>query len=70
MLNLELASGIPAAGWCAELGMPAEDGSWRAYVMASSLDDTQRIAWEALTHSRRRSSVPVRTPSRISTSFS
>lgn len=47
MLKLELASAIRAAGWYAELEVPAEDGSWRADVMASSSDGTQRMAWEA-----------------------
>ncbi len=47
MLKLELAGAIRAAGWYAELEVPAEDGSWRADVMASSPDGTQRMAWEA-----------------------
>ncbi|AMW08568.1 hypothetical protein A4E84_02940 [Streptomyces qaidamensis] len=34
-----------------------KDDSRRPTVMASSPDDTQRMAWEALTHSRLRSSV-------------
>lgn len=47
MLKLELAGAIRAADWYAELEVPAEDGSWRADVMASSPDGTQRMAWEA-----------------------
>ncbi|WP_247195860.1 competence CoiA family protein [Streptomyces sp. GESEQ-35] len=47
MLKLELAGAIRAAGWYAELEVPAEDGSWRADVMASSPDGTERMAWEA-----------------------
>ncbi|MGW6684920.1 competence protein CoiA family protein [[Kitasatospora] papulosa] len=47
MLKLELAAAIRAAGWFAELEVPAADGSWRADVMASSADGTQRMAWEA-----------------------
>ncbi|MFI8991112.1 competence protein CoiA family protein [Streptomyces antimycoticus] len=47
MLKLELAGAIRAAGWYAELEVPAEDGSWRADVMASSPDGAQRMAWEA-----------------------
>lgn len=47
MLKLELAGAIRTAGWYAELEVPAEDGSWRADVMASSPDGTQRMAWEA-----------------------
>ncbi|MFF8478745.1 competence protein CoiA family protein [Streptomyces sp. NPDC015414] len=47
MLKLELAGAIRAAGWYAELEVPAEGGSWRADVMASSPDGTQRMAWEA-----------------------
>ncbi|MFD9543471.1 competence protein CoiA family protein [Streptomyces sp. NPDC060022] len=41
MLKLKLA------GWFAELEVPAADGSWRADVMATSADGTQRMAWEA-----------------------
>lgn len=47
MLKLEMAGAIRAAGWYAELEVAAADGSWRADVMASSPDGTQRIAWEA-----------------------
>ncbi|MEU8949701.1 competence protein CoiA family protein [Streptomyces sp. NPDC048489] len=47
MLKLELAGAIREAGWYAELEVPAEDGSWRADVMASSPDGAQRMAWEA-----------------------
>ncbi len=47
MLKLEMAAAIRAAGWYATLEVPAEDGSWRADVMASSVDGSQRMAWEA-----------------------
>lgn len=47
MTKLELAGAIRAAGWYAQLEVPAENGSWRADVMASSPDGTQRMAWEA-----------------------
>ncbi|MDQ0688701.1 hypothetical protein QFZ56_007664 [Streptomyces achromogenes] len=47
MLKLEMAAAIRAAGWYAALEVPAEDGSWRADVMASSVDGKQRMAWEA-----------------------
>ncbi|OEJ22512.1 competence protein CoiA family protein [Streptomyces subrutilus] len=47
MLKLEMAGAIRAAGWFATLEVPAEDGSWRADVMAASPDGTQRMAWEA-----------------------
>lgn len=47
MLKLELADAIRGAGWYAELEVPAEDGSWRADVMAASPDGTRRMAWEA-----------------------
>ncbi|MEU2287838.1 competence protein CoiA family protein [Streptomyces sp. NPDC013178] len=47
MLKLEMAAAIRAAGWYATLEVPAEDGSWRADVMASSVDGTHRMAWEA-----------------------
>ncbi|MFE2140396.1 competence protein CoiA family protein [Streptomyces sp. NPDC059456] len=47
MLKLEMAGAIREAGWFATLEVPAEDGSWRADVMASSTDGTQRMAWEA-----------------------
>ncbi|MFI2721409.1 competence protein CoiA family protein [Streptomyces collinus] len=47
MLKLELVGAIRAAGWYAELEVPAKDGSWRADVMASSTDGAQRMAWEA-----------------------
>ncbi|MFH8476949.1 hypothetical protein [Streptomyces sp. NPDC018000] len=45
--KLEMAGAIRAAGWFAALEVPAEDGSWRADVMASSADGSQRMAWEA-----------------------
>ncbi|MFE2528562.1 competence protein CoiA family protein [Streptomyces sp. NPDC059382] len=47
MLKLEMTTAIREAGWFAELEVPAEDGSWRADVMATSTDGTQRMAWEA-----------------------
>ncbi|MFC9609080.1 competence protein CoiA family protein [Streptomyces niveus] len=47
MLKLEMAGAIRAAGWFAALEVPADDGSWRADVMASSADGSQRMAWEA-----------------------
>ncbi|MFD5370712.1 competence protein CoiA family protein [Streptomyces sp. NPDC127103] len=47
MLKLEMAGAIRAAGWFAALEVPAEDGSWRADVMASSSDGAVRMAWEA-----------------------
>ncbi|MFF3787185.1 competence protein CoiA family protein [Streptomyces sp. NPDC001933] len=47
MLKLEMAGAIRAAGWFAALEVPAEDGSWRADVMASSADGSRRMAWEA-----------------------
>ncbi|WP_251065318.1 competence protein CoiA family protein [Streptomyces sp. ISL-44] len=47
MLKLEMVTAIRGAGWFAELEVPAEDGSWRADVMAISTDGVQRMAWEA-----------------------
>ncbi|WP_437050110.1 competence protein CoiA family protein [Streptomyces sp. enrichment culture] len=47
MLKLEMAGAIRTAGWFATLEVPAEDGSWRADVMASSTDESRRMAWEA-----------------------
>ncbi|RKR88437.1 competence protein CoiA-like protein [Micromonospora pisi] len=47
LLKLELATAIRAADWHAELEVRAPDGTWRADVLASSHDGTQRIAWEA-----------------------
>ncbi|MGI5430863.1 competence protein CoiA family protein [Streptomyces sp. CA-179760] len=47
MLKLEMAGAIRTAGWFATLEVPAEDGSWRADVMASSTDGSRRMAWEA-----------------------
>lgn len=46
MLKLEMAGAIRAAGWYAELEVAAEDGTWRADVMASSPDGARRMAWE------------------------
>lgn len=45
LLKLQLASAIRDAGWYAELEV-AGDG-WRADVLATSPDGTQRMAWEA-----------------------
>ncbi|MER7338600.1 competence protein CoiA family protein [Streptomyces sp. NPDC000075] len=47
MLKLELASAARAAGWHAELEVPAHDGTWRADVLATSPDGARRVAWEA-----------------------
>jgi hypothetical protein len=47
MLKLEMAGAIRATGWFAALEVPAEDGSWRADVMAASVGGTRRMAWEA-----------------------
>ncbi|MGW3303996.1 competence protein CoiA family protein [Streptomyces rubiginosohelvolus] len=47
MLKLEMAGAIREAGWFAELEVAADDGSWRADVMASSPDGERRMAWEA-----------------------
>ncbi|WP_155256533.1 competence protein CoiA family protein [Salinispora pacifica] len=47
LLKLELATAIRAADWHAELEVRAPDGTWRADVLASSHDGTQRVAWEA-----------------------
>ncbi|MEV5864832.1 competence protein CoiA family protein [Streptomyces sp. NPDC052071] len=47
MLKLEPAGAIREAGWFAELEVAAADCSWRADVMATSVDGTQRMAWEA-----------------------
>ncbi|WP_261558210.1 competence protein CoiA family protein [Frankia tisae] len=47
LLKLELATVIRSVGWHAQLEVRAPDGSWRADVLASSLDGTRRVAWEA-----------------------
>lgn len=47
LLKLELATTIRAASWHAELEVRAENGWWRADVMATSTDGTRRWAWEA-----------------------
>ncbi|MFD6469609.1 competence protein CoiA family protein [Streptomyces goshikiensis] len=47
MLKLEMAGATRPAGWFATLEVPAEDGSWRADVMASSTDGNRRLVWEA-----------------------
>jgi hypothetical protein len=36
-----------SAGWHAELEVRADDGTWRADVLASAHDGSRRIAWEA-----------------------
>ncbi|MFD1939628.1 MULTISPECIES: competence protein CoiA family protein [Nonomuraea] len=46
-LKLVLAEAIRRAGWSADLEVPAPDGSWRADVMATSVADGDRVAWEA-----------------------
>lgn len=47
LLKLELATAIRDAGWHAEMEVRAPDGSWRADVMATSVDGARRWAWEA-----------------------
>lgn len=47
LLKLELATAIRAAGWYAELEVRADDGTWRADVLASSTNGKRRMAWEA-----------------------
>ncbi|GAA2009244.1 competence protein CoiA family protein [Catenulispora subtropica] len=47
LLKLELATAIRAANWHAELEVRAENGLWRADVMAISTDGERRMAWEA-----------------------
>jgi hypothetical protein len=47
LLKLELAHAARAAGFHAEYEVAAPDGSWRADVMATSPDGTQRVALEA-----------------------
>ncbi|MFD8557366.1 competence protein CoiA [Streptosporangium canum] len=47
LLKLVLAEAIRHAGWSADLEVPAPDGSWRADVMATSVADGDRMAWEA-----------------------
>ncbi|WP_225804241.1 competence CoiA family protein [Streptomyces sp. NK15101] len=47
MLKLQMAGAIRAAGWFAALEVPAEGGSWRVDAMASSVDGSRRMAWEA-----------------------
>ncbi|WTW41331.1 competence protein CoiA (plasmid) [Streptomyces sp. NBC_00016] len=47
MLKLELAHAARAAGYHAEYEVAATDRSWRADVMATSADGTQRVALEA-----------------------
>lgn len=47
LLKLEMAGAIRAAGWHAELEVPAHDGTWRADVMATSPNGERRMAWEA-----------------------
>ncbi|MDX3762602.1 competence protein CoiA family protein [Streptomyces sp. AK02-04a] len=47
LLKLELAQAARAAGFHAEYEVAAPDRSWRADVMATSADGTQRVALEA-----------------------
>ncbi|MFJ8510759.1 competence protein CoiA family protein [Streptomyces avermitilis] len=47
LLKLELAQAARAAGFHAEYEVAAPDRSWRADVMATSVDGTQRVALEA-----------------------
>ncbi|MER7983829.1 competence protein CoiA family protein [Streptomyces sp. NPDC095817] len=47
LLKLELAHAARAAGFHAEFEVAAPDRSWRADVMATSADGTQRVALEA-----------------------
>jgi competence protein CoiA len=46
-LKRALATAIRVVGWRADLEARAPDGSWRADVLASSLDGTRQVAWEA-----------------------
>lgn len=43
VLKLELATAIRQANWYATLEVRAEDGTWRADVMAASPDGTRRV---------------------------
>jgi hypothetical protein len=47
LLKLELANAARAAGFLAEYEVAGPDGSWRADVMATSVDGTRRVALEA-----------------------
>ncbi|WP_168714736.1 competence protein CoiA family protein [Streptomyces sp. A0592] len=47
MTKLVLLGAIRDAGWHAELEVSAPDKSWRADVMATSMDGSRRMAWEA-----------------------
>ncbi|MGH3757223.1 competence protein CoiA [Actinophytocola sp.] len=46
-LKLALATAIRTVGWRADLEARAPNGSWRADVLAVSLDGTHQVAWEA-----------------------
>ncbi len=46
LLKLELATALRAAGWHADLEIRAQDGTWRADVLASSHDGVRRMAFE------------------------
>jgi competence protein CoiA len=46
-LKLVLATAVRAAGWHAELEVTGPNGAWRADVLATSLDGSRRVAWEA-----------------------
>ncbi|WP_455753257.1 competence protein CoiA family protein [Streptomyces coeruleorubidus] len=47
LLKLELANAARAAGFLAEYEVVGPDGTWRADVMATSVDGTRRVALEA-----------------------
>ncbi|MDH6709845.1 competence protein CoiA [Kitasatospora sp. MAA19] len=47
LLKLQLVTLVREAGWYGELEVRADDGSWRADVMAISPDGSKRFAWEA-----------------------
>ena len=47
LLKLELVLAARDAGWHAELEVPASSGRWRADVLVTSPDGSQRTAWEA-----------------------
>ncbi|QYA98260.1 competence protein CoiA [Streptomyces anulatus] len=48
LLKLDLAHHARSAGWSAEYEVAAPGGSWRADVMATSLDSIRRVALEAV----------------------
>jgi competence protein CoiA len=61
LLKLELAHAARAAGFHAEYEVAAPDRSWRADVMATSPDGTQRVALEAQLSSITPESIQART---------